>query len=98
MTDRIIPLFERKHRGCQFCLHVSEVRIRGKYRNACPFDECPYKILDKYKTYEEFMASEDSMIFVTEFFSTVPSVYELGAFSHAPRGIFEDKGDFKMHL
>lgn len=44
------------------------------------------------------MASEDSKIFVTEFFSTVPTVYELGAYPHAPKGIFEDKGDFKIRL
>jgi hypothetical protein len=70
----------------------------GKFRNSCPFDKCPYEILDKYNSYEEFLKSEDSMIFVNEFFSTVPSVYELSCLSHAPKGIFEDRGDFKMHL
>lgn len=98
MTTRVLPGFEKKQRGCQYCLHVTEFRLRGKFRNACPFDECPYEILDKYKTYEEFMASEDSKIFVNEYFSTVPTLYELSCLSHAPKGIFEDKGDFKMHL
>lgn len=98
MTTRVLPGFEKKQRGCQYCLHVTEFRLRGKFRNACPFDECPYEILDKFKTYEEFMASEESKIFVNEFFSTVPSVYELSCLSHAPKGIFEDRGDFKMHL
>lgn len=98
MANRILPSHERRQRGCQYCLHVSEVRYGGKYRNACPLEKCPYEILDKYKSYEEYMASEDSMILVNEFFSTVPTAYELSAFSHAPRGIFEDKGDFKMHI
>ena len=98
MQPRILPLFERRQRGCQYCLHVSEVRYGGKFRNACPLEKCPYEILDKYQSYEEFMASEDSQIFVTEFFSSVPAVYELSCMSHAPKGIFEDKGDFKMHF
>jgi hypothetical protein len=97
-VKRIIQYYENRQRGCQYCLHVTEVRYGGKYRNACPLAECPYEILEKYNSYEEFMASEDSKIFVTEFFQTVPTVYELSCLSHAPRGIFEDKGDFKMHL
>lgn len=98
MTTRVLPGFEKKQRGCQYCLHVTTLRHNGEIRNACPFTECPFDVLNKYKTYEEFMASEDSKIFVNEYFSTVPSVYELSCLSHAPRGIFEDKGDFKMHL
>ena len=98
MENRVLPSYEKKQHGCQYCLHVTTKRHEGEIRNACPFKECPYKVLDKYKSYEEFMASEDSKIFVTEFFSTVPGAYELGAFPHAPKGIFEDKGDFKMHL
>lgn len=98
MDERILHLFEKRQRGCQYCLHVTEYRMSGKFRNACPFDKCPYEILDKYNSYEEFMKSEDSMILVNEFFSTVPSVYELSCLSHAPKGIFEDRGDFKMYL
>lgn len=44
------------------------------------------------------MASDDSKIFATEYFQTIPCLYELSTFSHAPKGIFEDKGDFKMHF
>lgn len=98
MSNRILPLFEKKQRGCQYCLHVTSLRHNGEIRNACPFDQCPFDVLNKYKSYEEFMASEDSKIFVNEYFSTVPTAYEMSGFSHAPRGIFEDKGDFKVHL
>ena len=98
MENRLLASFEKKQRGCVNCLHVTSLRHNGEIRNACPFPQCPYTVLDKYKSYEEFMESEDSKIYVTEFFSTVPGVYELGAYSHAPQGIFADKGDFKMHL
>ena len=98
MDYRLLTSFEKKQRGCQYCLHVTLVRYNGDFRNGCPFDKCQYEVLDKYKTYEEYMASEDSMILVNEYFQTLPSCYELSTFSHAPRGIFVDKGDFKMHL
>lgn len=98
MANRVLPGFEKKQRGCQYCDDVTTLRYEGQIRNACPFSKCPYEVLDKYRTYEQYMESEDSKIFVTEFFSTVPSAYELGSFPHAPKGIFEDKGDFKMHL
>ena len=98
MKNRMLAAYEKKQRGCIYCLHVTTVRYNGEIRNACPFEECPYEVLSKYKTYEQFMASEDSKIFATEYFSTVPSMFELGAFPHAPKGIFEDKGDFKIHL
>ena len=98
MEPRVLPSYEKRQRGCLECLHVTTKKHEGEKRNACPFSQCPYPVLDKYKTYEEFMESEDSKIFVTEFFSTIPSAYELGTFPHAPKGIFEDKGDFKMHL
>ncbi len=98
MANRVLPVFEKRQRGCSYCLHVTSLRHNGEIRNACPYPKCPYEVLDKYKSYEEFMESDDSKIFVTEFFATIPSVYELGSFPHAPKGIFEDKGDFKMHL
>jgi len=96
--NRVLSSIEKKQRGCQYCLHVTTMQHEGEIRNACPFRKCPYEILDKYETYEDFMASDDSKIFVEEYFSTVPSLYELGVFPHAPKGIFEDKGDFKMHF
>ena len=98
MVERILGFPEKKQRGCSYCLDVTLVRNGSELRNACPYSKCPYGVLDKYKTYEEFMASEDSLIRVSEYFSTLPSLYELSAMSHAPKGIFEDKGDFKMHL
>lgn len=74
---RMIPYFEKKQRGCQYCLHMTLHSMKGDSHTACPFDECPFTVLDKYKTYEEFMKSEDSKILVNEFFQTVASCYEL---------------------
>ena len=75
---RILHLNERKQRGCAYCLHVIHGKFNGSIRLTCPFDKCPYQVLEKYKTYEEFMASEDCKILVDEFFQTATSDYELG--------------------
>lgn len=74
---RMIPFYEKKQRGCQYCLHMTLHSTKGDSHTACPFEECPYAVLDKYKTYEEYMKSEDSKILVNEFFQTVASCYEL---------------------
>lgn len=95
---RVIAQYEQRQRGCQYCIDVTTKLYEGQRRTACPFQQCPYTVLDKYKSFEEFMESEDGKIPVTEYFSTVPAVYELSTFPHAPRGIFRDNGDFKMHL
>ena len=75
---RVIPSYEKKQRGCQYCNDVGHVRNGNQgLRFGCPHDECPYKVLDKYETYEQFMKSEDSRILVTEFFQTIADCYEL---------------------
>ena len=93
---RIVPCFEKKQRGCIYCIHSTRKIRRGENRTACPFGECPYTVLDKYNTYEEFMASEDSKILVEQFFSTVASVYDL-SMPRTPKKVFSD-GDSRMHL
>ena len=98
MANRVLPSYEKKQRGCQYCLHVTSFRYNGEIRNACPYKACPYEVLSKYRTYEEFMASEDSIILVNEYFTTIPSCYDFSPYPHAPKGFFADKGDFKMHL
>lgn len=94
---RVVPGYEKKQRGCQYCLHSSEIRYGGQYRTACPFGECPYKMLDQYKTYEEFIASEDSRILVDEFFTSVAGCYELAKQAHTTKKIFSD-GDQRLYL
>jgi hypothetical protein len=31
-------------------------------RVKCPHEECPYEVLDKYETYEDYLKSKDSKI------------------------------------
>ena len=94
---RIMPMYDSKQRGCKYCLHVSSARCRGQNQTACPFGECPFVVLDKYNTYEEFMASEDSKILVTEFFKTVATVYELSANPSKTKRLFSD-GDSRIGI
>lgn len=94
--NRVIPYYEKRQRGCQYCLHMSLQKTKGYLHTACPFNECPYTVLDKYKTFEEFMKSEDSKILVNEFFSTVASCYELQS-RMTPNRSFSD-GDSRVGI
>ena len=94
---RIVPLHENRQRGCRYCLHVTSARHRGANQTACPFAECPFEVLDKYNSYEEFMASEDGKILVNEFFHTVATVYELSANPSKTKCLFSD-GDSRIGL
>ena len=42
---------ERKQRGCAYCLH-------RKPGARCKFEKCPYRELDKCKTYDEYLENE----------------------------------------
>ena len=97
LTMRVVPSYEKKKRGCQYCKNSGRIRTGGGIRTGCPFDECPYHVLDKYDTYEQFMASEDSKILVDEFFQTVASCYELSNGGVQVKRIFSD-GDATVHL
>lgn len=50
--------YEKRQRGCQYCL--DKVMLWNEIR--CSHSECPYRVLDKYETYNDFMKSEDSLI------------------------------------
>ena len=88
-AKRILSFREKRQRGCAYCKNVGKIRDGKAMRYGCPFDECPYHILDKHKTYEDFMASEDSKILVNEFFSSVATAYEMASF-HKPNRICSD--------
>jgi hypothetical protein len=94
---RLVLGFEKKQRGCQYCLHSDMKRYKGQVRTFCPHRECPYTVLDKYESYEEFMESEDSMILVGEFFTSVAGCYELAKQTHSPKRMFSD-GDHRTVL
>ena len=72
-----IPLHKKTKRGCAYCADAERSKNGQGYCYTCKHDECPYRVLDKYDSYEEFMASEDARILVTEFFQTAASCYDL---------------------
>lgn len=87
----IIPSYVKKQRGCQYCADVGHIRAGNHgMRFACPYEECPYHVLDKHETYEKFMASEDSRILVTGFFQTAASCYELASESATVRDVYRN--------
>ena len=93
---RLVPFYEKKQRGCLYCKNMVTENFGQGLRTACPFEECPYTVLDNYKTYEEFMASKDSKILVDEFFSTVAAVYAF-SMQKTPKKLFSE-GDSRVHL
>jgi hypothetical protein len=94
---RVIRKYENKKRGCNYCFNVEHVKCGHATQTRCPFDECPYKVLDKYDSYEDYMASEDSKILVDEFFQTVADYYMFGSVSKKPTKHYSD-GDFKVNF
>jgi hypothetical protein len=93
---RPIPSYEKKQRGCKYCNDVQMIAFSKETRTVCPFDECPYAVLDKYNTYEEFMESEDSKILVNEFFSTVAVVYNF-SMPRTPKKLYSE-GNSRVNL
>lgn len=62
---RRITEAEKRKRGCEFC---ADVHARLK----CPYEECPYKVLDKYSTYGQFLKSKDSIVYGLEIWNGKP--------------------------
>lgn len=94
---RVLTTVEKKKRGCPYCRDVIVERINGKPKTGCPFDECPYKVLDKYNSYEDFMQSEDSKILVDEFFTSVGGCDVLHSTDSKQKRLHSD-GDAKVNL
>ena len=93
---RVVPVYEKKKRGCECCKDMIHIREGKCFRIGCSHSVCPYHVLDGYKTYDEFLASEDSKILVDEFFATTASCYEL-AKPHSTKRLFSD-GDERVGL
>ena len=58
---RLVSTPEKKQRGCVYCLdNVRDANTRGIHVGRyCPYEKCPYRELDKYKTYEQYIRSTD---------------------------------------
>lgn len=59
---RELKRVEKEQRGCCYCLNVKRVKRLHLPRHLCPYEKCPYQVLDKYETYEDFIESDDSKI------------------------------------
>ena len=81
---RCLKRHEIDQRGCLICADMRTAGTGKESHLACLHDECPYKVLDKYESYDEFFASEDSMILVPEFFKTAADCYEMAQVREDP--------------
>lgn len=59
---RLLTFKEKVHRGCFYCIDVKRISTKSGVCSSCPHDECPYHILDKYETYDDYIESDDSKI------------------------------------
>lgn len=55
---RIVDNREKVKRGCSYCLDYQKKRYQGERRYVCIHNECPYHVLDKYKSYREYLKKE----------------------------------------
>lgn len=88
---------EKRQRGCLYCLHKQNIKHEGQLRTGCPYPKCRFDILDNYKSYEEFMASDDCKILVDEFFISAAGFYELFDAQRKSKKLYSD-GDQKMGI
>lgn len=53
---RVLHKKEIVQRGCAYCLDaVMKVSYLGYRARHCPFSECPYRELDEYDTYKDYL-------------------------------------------
>lgn len=58
---RKVYVTEKKKHGCIYCTDMV-LKGGGSIRTHCPHEQCPYQVLDKYDSYEDYIASDDSKI------------------------------------
>ena len=81
-----------KQRGCDYCLDYTKARdVEGKPHHSCTHKACPYTVLDKYETYDEFLASEESKILVPMFFEAADELFRLAKISKKPLRMLIDR-------
>lgn len=59
---RALKKQEIGQRGCSYCTECRMFRYHGDPHRFCPYDECPFHELDKYKSYRHYL-SESPDIF-----------------------------------
>ena len=87
---RIITSYEKRQRGCQYCTDVATNPRQYGERTACPHVVCPFGVLEKYRSYEDYMKSDDCKLLVGEFFKSVSGFYECPKRNYSPRKLHSD--------
>jgi hypothetical protein len=52
---RRVSKAEQAKRGCRYCRYVDRVRESRAIFLACPANKCPFRELDKYKSYTDYL-------------------------------------------
>lgn len=60
MRLRPLTSSEMRKRGCEYCMDHAWIQVETSYKHfkrchACTHDICPYRELDKYDTYEQYL-------------------------------------------
>ena len=55
---RVVGKAEKDKRGCLYCLEYKGSTRKGK----CEHDECPYRDLDEYETYEDYCKAQGNVL------------------------------------
>ena len=74
---RALTKLEMYKRGCSYCLDKVGKKVSNYQKSYCMHEQCPYSVLDKYKSYNDFMKSKDSKILVDEFFDSGAHEYRV---------------------
>lgn len=55
---RKISSAERFKRGCTYCAYSELIEYYDQKLRGCPFEECPYRELDEFDTYEDYLKAK----------------------------------------
>lgn len=53
---RVVDKNEKEKRGCLYCHDYK--KVRGAKNRMCKHDECPYRELDEFESYEDYFKAQ----------------------------------------
>lgn len=70
----VLSLQTISQRGCNFCTDKRKRKIDGVVKSYCPYDMCPYRELDGFKSYEDYYQNSvqdipDNLLALVELYS-----------------------------
>ena len=57
---RVVDKNEKEKRGCLYCLDYK--KVRGTKNRMCKHDECPFRELDEFESYEDFFKAQGNVL------------------------------------